>query len=403
MGSARALTIYKMLVAAGVLLAASGSAFAANWVNPHTGMGFAPMVTILPGTSNTSTSTTTLAGSPATVNLCTVAANCVNGGLTAIGAAVVTPTITAIATTTTTTSSTTTVSKTVSANGSITTTTSTPTTTIALKTTNSTTTSAASNITVSPTFTFTFYRSVGSTTFTFVNLSSGPVTKTVCVGAGCTITGYPDTKFTFTATPAAGGTVTIVATAVGQNCDGSCPPQSSTLTLNVPLPTSTATTTSPLTSTTNIATNSTSTPGVDPPLTANAPVKGPQPVVEGVAALIAPDAQDAIAKCGIQVPNCVADALDAYANHLEQIAATLPPSMRKLPQIFHEAARKVRAAKTPAAAMRAITTALAQVKASITLIRAVDADTRTLGQTVGAESIDVLQSAQVALARVSGL
>ena len=54
-------------------------------------------------------------------------------------------------------------------------------------------------------------------------------------------------------------------------------------------------------------------------------------------------------------------------------------------------------------AVRAITTALAQVKTSISLIRAVDNDTRALGQQVGAESVGVLESAKVALTRVSGL
>src|SRR5579862_2729865 len=357
MGTARALAGLRKLGAAAIVFATVGSALPANWINPHTGMSFAPVIVITPG-------------SPTNVNRCTVNVCTTGNGLSTTGAAVITPTTTATTTTI------------VGANGSRTT------------TTNAPTTNTATNITVTPTFVFNLGYSPATATvsFTFANLTSGPATKTVCVGLGCTTRGYPDTFFTFTATPAAAGTVTIVATATAQNCDGRCPSQTSTLTLNVPLPTSTTS-------------NTNTTPGIVPPLTDTAPVKGPEATLVAAApgALTAPEAQDAIAKCGIQVPNCVADALDAYANHLEQIAASLPPSMRKLPQIFHEAARKVRAAKTPAAAVRAITTALAQVKASITLIRAVDPDTRALGQTVGAQSIDVLQSAQVALSRVSGL
>jgi len=362
MRTAHALAGLKGLAAASALLAFVGSALAANWINPHTGMSFAPVIVITPG-------------APSTIDLCAVNSCNSGAGLTTTGNAVVTPTT--IATTNTT----------VGANGSRTNSTTAP------------TTSSASNIYVAPTYAATFRFGNFATTvtasanFTFASLTSGPQTSTVCVGYGCTISGYPDTLFTFTATPSASGQVTIVATAAQQNCDGRCPTQTSTLTLNVPLPAST--------------TNNTNTiPGIPPLPTDTAPVKGPEPTQEaagGPTALTAEQAQANIDKCGIQVPNCVADELDAYANHLEQIVASLPPSMRKLPQIFHEAARKVREAKTPAAAVRAITTALAQVKTSISLIRVVDADTRALGKEVGAQSVGVLESAKVALSRVSGL
>ena len=357
MGTAGALAGLRRLVATGVVLATFGSALAANWINPHTGMSFAPVIVITPG-------------SPIIVKLCSVNVCTTVDGLTTTANATFTSTATATSTTT------------VGANGSRTTTTNIP------------VTSTLSNIVVSPTFSITtgrFTVFATASNLTLLSLTSGQVSYTQTVTTNCGTRCSFDTVFTFVAT-SANGTVTIKATATPQNCDGICPTQTSTLTLNVPLPTSTST-------------NTSTTPGVVPPPTSTNPVKGPDATLVAAApgALTAPEAQDAIAKCGIQVPNCVADALDAYANHLEQIAASLPPSMRKLPQIFHEAARKVREARTPAAAVRAITTALAQVKASITLIRAVDADTRTLGRTVGAQSIDVLQSAQVALSRVSGL
>src|SRR5579863_6829043 len=179
MGTARALAGLKMLVATGVVLATFGSALAANWINPHTGMSFAPMIVIGPG-------------SPSTVNLCTVNVCTTVNGLSTTANATVTSTATATSTTI------------VGANGSTTTTTSIP------------VTKTASNIVVSPTFTittgkFTVYAT--ALNLTLANLTAGQVSNTQTVTTSCGARCSFDTVFTFVATPSANGTVSIKATA----------------------------------------------------------------------------------------------------------------------------------------------------------------------------------------------
>ena len=104
------------------------------------------------------------------------------------------------------------------------------------------------------------------------------------------------------------------------------------------------------------------------------------------------------------IPLCIPDALDAYADQLEKILPQLPPAARNLPTIIHEAARKMRSAKSPAEANRYVLDAIAQVKKSIVLLHAVDNDARVqLGREVDNQAIGVLQNASVQLERVAGL
>lgn len=114
-------------------------------------------------------------------------------------------------------------------------------------------------------------------------------------------------------------------------------------------------------------------------------------------------AQAAIAACGIETPSCVADALDAYADALEKLAPRLPPRLRTLPAIIRKAAHNIRVAKTPAAAVRALKTAIAEVHKTISLLRADDAVTRQVGTREGALVVETLQVASDKLEKAVGL
>ena len=113
--------------------------------------------------------------------------------------------------------------------------------------------------------------------------------------------------------------------------------------------------------------------------------------------------QAAIAACGVQSPACVADALDAYAAELEKLAPQLPPRLRTLPTVIRAAAQKVRVAKTKVQAVRAITTAIAQVRKTISLLRADDPVTASTGAREGAFVVETLQVASDKLQRATGL
>jgi hypothetical protein len=114
-------------------------------------------------------------------------------------------------------------------------------------------------------------------------------------------------------------------------------------------------------------------------------------------------AQAAIAACGIETPSCVADALDAYADALEKLAPRLPPRLRILPAIIRKAAHNIRVAKTPAAAVRAVKQAIAEVHKSISLLRADDAATRQVGTREGTLIAETLQVASNKLEKAVGL
>jgi hypothetical protein len=130
---------------------------------------------------------------------------------------------------------------------------------------------------------------------------------------------------------------------------------------------------------------------------------GPPVTVAAVAAEVAGEAQIEIARCGVETPPCVADALDAYAAQLDKIASQLPPQMRSLPNVFRETARKVRSAKSGAEARRYVLAAIVQVRHTISLLRADDPDTRAFGVEIGTQAVGVLQTASVKLERASQL
>ncbi len=114
-------------------------------------------------------------------------------------------------------------------------------------------------------------------------------------------------------------------------------------------------------------------------------------------------AQAAIAACGVETPSCVADALDAYADALEKLAPRLPPRLRTLPGIIRNASHKIRIAKTPAEAVRAVKAAIVAVHKTISLLRADDATTRQVGAREGALVVETLQVASNKLEKAVGL
>ncbi len=349
---------FRRLGAAAFFAAAAGAAAASTWVM-HGGATYVPVTVVNQGAANT-------------VNLCATNA-CASGGLTTGGTAVI-----AVTGTSTTVN-------TAGAAGSQT------------QTVTNSNAQTVSNLTFTPSF-----GGGVSSPLTLTSLSSAPVTSSFCTGSGCTTGSYylGYDKYSFVVTPsAAGNTVTVTATRASlAACFTSC--------LDTPT-TTTASLTLDVPATPSGSTASKTSAGVLPKVPSSPPVKGPPPAPVAFASatpdLTAQEAQAAIEKCGIEVPSCVADALDAYANHLDAIADKLPASMRGLPRTIHEAARRVREAKTPAAAIKAIKAAIAQVKVSVTLIRAVDSDAAAFGRNEGAQAVNVLNAAQVALTRVSGL
>lgn len=109
-----------------------------------------------------------------------------------------------------------------------------------------------------------------------------------------------------------------------------------------------------------------------------------------------------IKQCECVTQACVADALDQYAEALAQVAPGLRPQLQDLPAVVARAARRVRAARTPAAAVGALHEAMAVIHKDISLIRAEDPDfpRETRGGDFVAETLAV---ASLALERGGGI
>jgi hypothetical protein len=113
--------------------------------------------------------------------------------------------------------------------------------------------------------------------------------------------------------------------------------------------------------------------------------------------------QQAITACAHDDRECLADALDAYAEALRKLAPNLPPPLRVLPDIVANAAHRVRVAKTRVEAVRAIATAIAQVHKTISLLTATDTFTPTLAKRDGEMIAQTLELAATKIERASGL
>ena len=118
---------------------------------------------------------------------------------------------------------------------------------------------------------------------------------------------------------------------------------------------------------------------------------------------ISAEAAAAIDQCDYETPYCVADALDNYAATLRRIAPQLPPRLRALPNIIARAASRVRASRSREEAVKAVNTAIAEVRKTIALLKADDPLTRKAGTRDGALVVETLRVADNKLERAVGL
>ena len=112
-------------------------------------------------------------------------------------------------------------------------------------------------------------------------------------------------------------------------------------------------------------------------------------------------AEESLAECSLDLPDCIADALDRYAAALRQI--DLPRELRTLPNVVATAASRVRRARTPQEASRAVRTAIAEVHKAIELVRADDPFTQRVETRAGALVAQTLEVADAKLERAVGL
>ncbi len=109
-----------------------------------------------------------------------------------------------------------------------------------------------------------------------------------------------------------------------------------------------------------------------------------------------------IRNCGCATRDCIANALDKYAEALAQVAPRLPPQLQDAPNVVAQAARRVRAARTKAEALHALHDAIAIIHKDVELVRAEDPDhpRLTRGGDFVAETLNV---ASLALEKGGGL
>lgn len=109
-----------------------------------------------------------------------------------------------------------------------------------------------------------------------------------------------------------------------------------------------------------------------------------------------------IRNCGCATQGCIANALDAYAEALAQVAPRLPRQLQDAPNVVARAAERVRAARTKAEAQRALRDAIAVIHKDIELVRAEDPDHPRLTRG-GAFVAETLNVASLALEKGGGL
>jgi hypothetical protein len=110
-----------------------------------------------------------------------------------------------------------------------------------------------------------------------------------------------------------------------------------------------------------------------------------------------------IEECACGEQQCVADALDQYAQALAVVAPRLPKPLRDLPKIVARAARQVRIAKTKAEAVAALDQAIAAIHKDISLVRSEDVETRKRQTRSGDLVAGTLNVASLALVNSGGL
>lgn len=114
-------------------------------------------------------------------------------------------------------------------------------------------------------------------------------------------------------------------------------------------------------------------------------------------------AEAAISQCAEDDRICIADALDAYAAALRNLSPPLPPELSGLPDIVSRAAHRVRQAKTRAQATRAIKVAIAEVRKTISLLKADDPVVLKAETRQGTFVAETLAVAENKLEKASGL
>ena len=109
-----------------------------------------------------------------------------------------------------------------------------------------------------------------------------------------------------------------------------------------------------------------------------------------------------IRNCGCATQNCIANALDSYAEALAQVTPRLPPQFQNEAAVVAQAAQRVRTARTKAEAQRALHDAIAIIHKDIELVKAEDPDhpRATRGGDFVAETLNV---ASLALEKGGGL
>jgi hypothetical protein len=113
--------------------------------------------------------------------------------------------------------------------------------------------------------------------------------------------------------------------------------------------------------------------------------------------------QNYIARCECATQQCVADALDQYAEALAVVAPRLPPEFRNIPNVVKTAARRVRAARTKVEAAKILDEAIVDVNTRISYVRAEDPETQRLDTRSAGYVADTFNVASAELKKAAGL
>ena len=106
--------------------------------------------------------------------------------------------------------------------------------------------------------------------------------------------------------------------------------------------------------------------------------------------------------CGCATQDCIANALDKYAEALAQVAPHLPPQLQEAPSVVAQAAKRVRAARNTGEAQRALRDAIAIIHKDIALVKAEEPDQPRLTRG-GDFVVETLNVASLALEKGGGL
>jgi filamentous hemagglutinin family protein len=108
-------------------------------------------------------------------------------------------------------------------------------------------------------------------------------------------------------------------------------------------------------------------------------------------------------RCDNLTKNRIADVLDQYAAGLSVVAPKLPPEWRNIPLLVSDAARRVRAAPSKAAAVAVLSQTMTAIRKQITLMRADDPNAQK-AETASAEIVaGTINAVSIALVRSEGL